>query len=73
MYRQMSNEKRATPHYFFLLTIVVCSPSMFLCETNFPYEGGRSLAHSIFKTSAHFFKRMKLAYILDIKYTVNFA
>ena len=54
-------------------TIIVCSPSMFLHETNFPYDGGHSIANSIFKTCAHFFKRMKPAYILHIKHTVNFA
>ena len=46
---------------------------MFLYETIFFYEGGHSIAHSIFKTCLNFFKRMKPAYILDIKYTVNFA
>ena len=44
-----------------------------VCETNFPYERGHSIAHPFFKTCAHFFKRMKPAYILDIKHTVNFA
>ena len=46
---------------------------MFLYETNLPYEGGHSIAHSIFKTCVHFFKRMKPAYMLDIKHAVNFA
>ena len=40
---------------------------MFLYETNFPYKGGHSIAHSIFKTCVHSFKRMKPSYILDIR------
>ena len=46
---------------------------MFFYEINFFYKGGHSIAHSIFKTCLDFFKRMKPAYILNIKYTVNFA
>ena len=46
---------------------------MFLYETHFSQEGGHSIAHPIFKTCVHFFKRMKPAYVLDIKHTVNFA
>ena len=48
-------------YYFFSLTIVVCSLSMFFYETNFSDEGGHSIARSIFKNCAHFFKRMELA------------
>ena len=65
--------KMCSPYYFFLLAIVACSPSIFLYETNLPYEGGHFIAYSNFKTCAHFFKRMKPAYILDIKHTVNSA
>ena len=65
--------KTCSFYYFFSLAIVVCSPSMFFYETNFPYEGGHSIAHSIFQTCAHFLKRMKPAYMLDIKHTVNFT
>ena len=46
---------------------------MFLYETHFPYEGGHFIVHSIIKTCAHFSKRIKPAYILALKHTVNFA
>ena len=67
----MQNEKHAALLFFpddsCLLSV------MFLHETNFPYKGGHSIAHSIFKTCVHSFKRMKPAYILNVRYTVNFA
>ena len=56
MYPQMLNEKDAAPTTSFSLTIVLSSSSMFFYETNFPYEGGHSIAHSIFKTCVHFLK-----------------
>ena len=37
--------------YFSLLATVVYSPSVYLYETNYPYERGHSITHSIFKTS----------------------
>ena len=73
MYPQIRTEKCAARTIFFSLTIVVWSPSMFLYETNVLYEGGHSIANSILTSCTHFFKRMKPAYILDIKHTVNFA
>ena len=73
IYQQMWNEKRAALTTFFLLTIVVYSPSCSFMKQIFFYKGGHSIAHSIFKTCLDFFKRMKPAYILNIKYTVNFA
>ena len=42
--------KICNPYYLFSLTIVVSSPSIFLYETNFLYEGGHSIPYSIFKT-----------------------
>ena len=66
--------KSVQPLILFLLTIAVCSPpSIILYETKIFYEGGHSIAHSIFKTCAHFYKRMKPAYILDMKHAVNFV
>ena len=41
-----------SPSYFSLLTNIVNSPSVCLYEKNFPYKGGHSNAHSIFKTCA---------------------
>ena len=71
MYQEMRNEKHADLLLFFaddsLLSI------MFLYETNFAYDRGHSIAHSIFKTCVHSFERMKPAYILDIRHTINFA
>ena len=42
--------KTCSPSYFSSLATVVYCPSVCLCETNFPDEGGHSIAHSIFKT-----------------------
>ena len=42
--------KTCNSSYFFLLATVVYSSSEYLYQTNFPYEGGHSTAHSIFKT-----------------------
>ena len=65
--------KNLLPLLLFLLMIVTCSPSIFLYERHFPYERGHSILHSIIKTCANFSKRMKPAYILALKHTVNFA
>ena len=54
LYSQMWNEKRAAPPTFlcwgklFTLPLYAC----ILYETIFPYEGGHSIAHLIFKTCA---------------------
>ena len=70
----MQNENHAALIYYFFFADDSCLLSvMFLYETNFPYEGGHSIAHSIFKTCVHSFKRMKPAYILDVRHTIYFA
>ena len=57
---------------FFADNSCLLSVYVLVCETNFPYKREHSIAHSIFKTCGHFFKRMKPVYILDIEHTVNF-
>ena len=42
--------KNVEPLLLFFLATVTYSPSVCLYETNFSYEGGHSIAHSIFKT-----------------------
>ena len=44
--------KTCSSSYFSLLTTVVYSRTVCLHETNFPCEGGHSIAHSILKTCA---------------------
>ena len=72
MYEQMQNEKHADLLLFFADDSCLLSV-MFLYETNFSYDRGHSIVHSIFKTCVHSFKRMKPAYISDISHTINFG
>ena len=37
-------------HYNFFYATIVYSHAVSLYETNFPYKGGHSIVHSIFKT-----------------------
>ena len=49
-----SDEKRIAPFLFSSLVTVIYSSSICLYETNFPYEGGHSISHFIFKTCVCF-------------------
>ena len=64
----MWNEKHAAPTTFFADDSYLLS--VYVAVWN---EVGHFIAHSTFKTCSYFFKRMKPAYILDLKHFVYFA